>query len=100
PLAATYTLSLLDALPILGVFTLVALAVMFRIRNVALKPWKAFRQASADLFGFLEERIGGTEDIRASGAIPYVMRRFYGYARQRIDRKSTRLNSSHLGISY
>ena len=33
------------------------------------------RQASAELFGLLEERLSGTEDIRANGAVGYVMRR-------------------------
>ena len=36
--------------------------------------WKAQRQASSELFGFLEERLGGTEDIRANGAVAYVLR--------------------------
>jgi ATP-binding cassette, subfamily B, bacterial len=33
------------------------------------------RQASAELFGLLEERLSGTEDIRANGAVSYVLRR-------------------------
>jgi ATP-binding cassette, subfamily B, bacterial len=33
------------------------------------------RQASAELFGLLEERLSGTEDIRANGAVGYVMLR-------------------------
>lgn len=33
------------------------------------------RQASAELFGLLEERLAGTEDIRANGAVAYVLRR-------------------------
>jgi ABC-type multidrug transport system fused ATPase/permease subunit len=33
------------------------------------------RQASAELFGLLEERLSGTEDIRANGAVAYVLRR-------------------------
>jgi ABC-type multidrug transport system fused ATPase/permease subunit len=33
------------------------------------------RQASAELFGLLEERLSGTEDIRANGAVGYVLRR-------------------------
>ena len=35
----------------------------------------AERQASAELMGFVEERLSGTEDIRANGATGYVMRR-------------------------
>jgi ATP-binding cassette, subfamily B, bacterial len=44
------------------------------LRNLAVPHWIAARQASADLFGFLEERIGGTEDLRSSGATAYVTR--------------------------
>lgn len=33
------------------------------------------RQASAELFGLLEERLSGTEDIRANGAVAFVLRR-------------------------
>jgi ABC-type multidrug transport system fused ATPase/permease subunit len=33
------------------------------------------RQASAELFGLLEERLSGAEDIRANGAVGYALRR-------------------------
>ncbi|MFV9506986.1 MAG: ABC transporter ATP-binding protein [Oscillochloridaceae bacterium umkhey_bin13] len=33
------------------------------------------RQASAELFGLLEERLAGTEDLRANGGVAYVLRR-------------------------
>lgn len=39
--------------------------------------WTRARQASAELFGFVEERLAGTEDIRASGATAYTLRRLY-----------------------
>jgi len=39
--------------------------------------WAAQREASAGFFGFLGERLGGTEDIRSSGATSYVMQQFY-----------------------
>lgn len=61
----------------ISIFSIIALAVMGRFRDIAVPHWKAERQASADLFGFLEERLGGTEDIRSNGAESYVMRRFY-----------------------
>ena len=40
--------------------------------------------AEADLFGFLEERLGGVEDIRTSGATGYVLRQLTGLMRQRL----------------
>jgi ABC-type multidrug transport system fused ATPase/permease subunit len=61
----------------LGAFSLLALIIMWRMRDIASPHWKAEREASAEQFGFLEERLAGTEDIRSSGAKLYVMRRFY-----------------------
>jgi ATP-binding cassette subfamily B protein len=62
----------------LALFVLVTLLALGRVRNIAVPHWKAARQARADLYGFLEERLGGTEEIRANGAQAYVMRRFLG----------------------
>jgi ATP-binding cassette subfamily B protein len=61
----------------LSAFALAALLILGRFHGIAVPYWAAERQASADLFGFLEERLGGTEDIRANGAEVYVMRGFY-----------------------
>ena len=62
-------------------FTLLTLVVLNRLRNIAVPHWTATRQASADTFGFLEERLSGTEDIRSNRAKPYVLRRFYQLTR-------------------
>ncbi|MBN2007198.1 MAG: ABC transporter ATP-binding protein [Anaerolineae bacterium] len=59
------------------VFAFLNLLVLWRFRDIAVPHWEAERQASAELFGFLEERLAGTEDIRSNGAQGYVMRRFY-----------------------
>jgi ATP-binding cassette, subfamily B, bacterial len=67
---------------VLTVFSAVTLLVLARFRGIAVPHWMAQRQASADLFGFLEERLAGTEDIRSNGAERYVMRRFYGLMRE------------------
>jgi len=58
-------------------FTLITLLLLRRVRGAAAPYWIAGRQASADLFGFLEERLAGVHDIRANGAIAYIMLRFY-----------------------
>ncbi len=67
-------------------FVGLALGVMLRLRNIAVPHWEAERQASAEQFGFLEERLAGTEDIRSSGAKPYVMRRFTELMRELMQR--------------
>ena len=61
----------------LTVFVCAGMLVLTSIRNIAVPYWKANRAASADSFGFLEERLAGTEDIRSNDAKPYVMRRFH-----------------------
>ena len=61
----------------LTVFVVAGMAILTSIRNIAVPYWKANREASADTFGFLEERLAGTEDIRSNDAKPYVMRRFH-----------------------
>ncbi len=45
--------------------------------------WQALREADAQLFGFVEEWLNGTEEIRSSGAEPYIMRRLYQALRER-----------------
>jgi ABC-type multidrug transport system fused ATPase/permease subunit len=65
-------------------FAVVSLLVMGRMRGITVPYWRRARQASAALYGFLEERLGGTEDVRANGAGAYVMRRLHQPLRERI----------------
>ncbi len=62
-------------------FSCITLATLLRLRRVMVKLWEGERQASADLFGFLEERLAALTDMRANGAQSYVMRHYYRYAR-------------------
>jgi ATP-binding cassette, subfamily B, bacterial len=64
---------------VLTAFTLVALFVLTRFRNIAVPHWEAERKAEADFYSFLEERLGGTVDIRANGGRPYTLRRFFAH---------------------
>jgi len=68
-------------------FTGLALLVVNRLRGVGVPRWSAARQASADLFGFLEERLAGTEDIRANGATDDVLRRLQTRSRHLLQRQ-------------
>ncbi|HMO57005.1 MAG TPA: ABC transporter transmembrane domain-containing protein, partial [Roseiflexaceae bacterium] len=64
---------------VLTVYAVLVLTVLVLIRRIAVPRWKAAREASAELFGFIEEQLSGTEDTRASGAGPAVLRRLYQY---------------------
>ena len=66
---------------VMTAFAVVAMLLLNALRDVAVPYWAASRQASADLMGFLEERLAGTEDIRANGATAYMMRRLHEWNR-------------------
>lgn len=57
-------------------FTAVLAGAMYLLRAVAVSATSAERGSSAELFGFIEERLSAIEDIRANGAGRFVMRRF------------------------
>ncbi|MEY2844486.1 MAG: hypothetical protein RL076_32 [Chloroflexota bacterium] len=57
-------------------FIVVAATILYLLRNVAVPYWEGGREASAQLFGFLEERLAGMEDIRGLGSRGHTMARF------------------------
>ena len=61
----------------IGVFVVITLLVLARLRNLAVPHWQRSREASARFFGFVEERLAGTEDIRASDARAFTLYRFH-----------------------
>ncbi len=65
----------------LSIFVFITVAILLRMANIAVPYWEAERQTSADLYGFLEERLSGTEDIRSNNAMHYVLDRFYRLTR-------------------
>ena len=60
----------------LTLFTLAAARILHWRREIAIEPTRLERETNAQLFGFVEERLAGLDDIRANGAGPYVMHRF------------------------
>ncbi len=64
---------------VMVVFSVIALVVMNAFRDAGGRYAQARRQASADLFGFLEERLSGLPDIQTAGASGYVLRQLSGY---------------------
>jgi ATP-binding cassette subfamily B protein len=58
----------------LTLFAAVAVFLMAGpLRTIAVKYWGRVREVSAQMYGFLGERLAGTEDIRSSGAEAHVM---------------------------
>ncbi|KAA3663273.1 MAG: ABC transporter ATP-binding protein [Chloroflexi bacterium] len=71
----------------LGVFTAVTLYTLSKLRQIAVPHWKAAREANADLFSFIEEQLSGTEDVRSSGAVPFVMKNLARLNRIRMNKE-------------
>ena len=58
----------------LTAFAVIAVLLMAGpLRNVASQYWRRVREVSAQMYGFIGERLAGTEDIRSSGAEAHVM---------------------------
>lgn len=61
----------------LTLFTLLAIVILARSREIAVPALTAERETSAELFGLIEERLAGLDDIRANGGGHYAMRRLH-----------------------
>ncbi|WP_202630464.1 ABC transporter ATP-binding protein [Deinococcus alpinitundrae] len=63
-----------------GVLAFVALTLlgMNRVRRRGIEPTRLEREGSAKLFGFIEERLSGLDDVRSLGGGAYTLRKFLG----------------------
>lgn len=71
---------------VLSVYVVAAGLVLMRMRSVAVDSSELERAANAELYGFVEERLAGLDDIRANGAGAYVISRFNGVIRRLVER--------------
>ncbi len=62
------------------VFSLAAVLALNAVRGLAVQHEKDRRQAEAENFGFIEEQLSGTEDIRSSGAVDFSLRELVRFA--------------------
>lgn len=69
---------------ILTGFVVVAAVLLAAVRRTAAGAWVDQREASATLYGYLEERLSGTQDVRSCAAEAHTLRGFYACTRERI----------------
>jgi ATP-binding cassette subfamily B protein len=62
---------------VFSVFAVITLLALNAVRGIAIPHQKKMREAIADMFGYLEERLAGTEDVRSSGAVDFVLLGLY-----------------------
>lgn len=79
-LAVVFSIHWVIGLTLCG-FAAVSLLTLQQMRGFAVPRFQALRQVKAELFGFLEERFAGTEDIRANGATNYVLSQLFPFLR-------------------
>ena len=59
------------------VFVLITGTLLNYLIKLAIPAFEEFMAMAAELFGFIEERLAGTEDIRANGGVDYTMLRLH-----------------------
>lgn len=79
-------------------YTAVTLWVLGQIQKLAVPRWAAERQAGSELYGYIEERISGAEDLRAAGAEAHALRRLYGL--MRVFTEKTRIAAVVSSLAY
>ncbi|MDQ3703526.1 MAG: ABC transporter ATP-binding protein/permease, partial [Chloroflexota bacterium] len=82
-------------LPLTG-YALVSIALLKRVQGIGVPHFRAARQLAADISGFLTERLVGTEDLRANGAVGYTAQQLERLLEslRRVARKSEVLGSA------
>lgn len=63
-------------------FIIVTALVLNWVVKLAIPSWEEFLAMGARLFGFIEERLAGAEDICANGGVAYTMLRLHQTLRQ------------------
>jgi len=56
--------------------------MVYRMRKIAVPYNMQMFQSYSELFGFIGERLSGKEDVRAMGAVAYVLRQLYRLLRK------------------
>ena len=59
------------------IYSALTILILARLKDIAIPHQKARRQAEAEMYGFLEEQLAGTEDVRSSGAVDHSIRELF-----------------------
>jgi ATP-binding cassette, subfamily B, bacterial len=60
-----------------AIYSALTIGILSKLRGIAVPHQKARREAEGQLFGFIEEQLAGTEDIRSSGAVGFSIRELF-----------------------
>jgi len=65
-----------------SVYSVATVLVLGKLKDIAVPHQKARREAEAQLYGFIEEQLAGTEDIRSSGAVDFSIRELFRHQKE------------------
>jgi ABC-type multidrug transport system fused ATPase/permease subunit len=66
----------------LALYSAISIATMAALQGVGVRRWTAARQAAAEQFGYIEERLSGVEDLQGSGAAAYALSQLFRFTRR------------------
>ena len=61
----------------MSLFCLIAFFIINLTRSIAVPIYAAEREGFSRLYGFIEEHLGGIEDVRTNGAVAFILNRFF-----------------------
>lgn len=59
------------------IYSFLTIFILGKVKDIAVPHQKARREAEAQYYGFIEEQLNGTEDIRSSGAVSFSIRELF-----------------------
>ncbi|MCC6299317.1 MAG: ABC transporter ATP-binding protein [Anaerolineales bacterium] len=59
------------------VYSFLTIFILGKVKDIAVPHQKARREAEAQYYGFIEEQLSGTEDVRSSGAVGFSIRELF-----------------------
>ncbi|MBE0670920.1 MAG: ABC transporter ATP-binding protein [Anaerolineales bacterium] len=60
-----------------SIYSILTILILGKLKDIAVPHQKARREAEAQLYGFIEEQLTGTEDIRSSGAVDFSIQELF-----------------------
>jgi len=80
---------------LIALIALIGGLLLYELNKLSVPRWQMVREVEAKLFGFLEEWLNGTEDIRTCGAESYILLRLYHALRSRYQKV---LSAMHIQV--
>lgn len=65
-----------------SVYSFATILILGKLKDIAVPHQKARREAEAQLYGFIEEQLAGTEDVRSSGAVDFSIRELFRHQKE------------------